>query len=543
MRTIRLIAAVACAHLAAALVAAQAPAAGVALGDVLARAAIYVSNMTTKFVDVVAEERYLQQAQSRTTVARTGRSTFAIAVPSERRELVSDFLLVKVQGTEFWVPFRDVFQVDGKPVRDREDRLSKLLLHPSSEGFEQARRIADESARYNIGNVQRTINMPLLALVFVDPDYQPRFRYSLGKEDPSVGPGVWVVNYQERAHPTVVRGTNGKDLNSSGRVWVEAATGRVPKTEHIIQDGPLRAIITTSFRPDDRFGFDVPFEMVEDYMLADGTHISGRASYARFRRFDVTAVEAVAASPSRWLTEPSTGMVLVEIPAGQFAMGSPTSESGRGVDETIHDVAIGAPYYLGRFEVTAQEWRTVMGSTPSRFADCGPRCPVDNVSFEDVQKFLAKLNAGPTHDLRYRLPTEAEWEYACRAGTASPFSTGASITTDQANYDGRRPYAGSAGGASRGRPTPVDSFAPNPWGLADMHGNVWEWTADWYGPYEDGAARDPHGPSAGTERAVRGGSWEVGASSLRCALRSSRPPRGHAAGLGFRVAADLVRQP
>jgi formylglycine-generating enzyme required for sulfatase activity len=145
--------------------------------------------------------------------------------------------------------------------------------------------------------------------------------------------------------------------------------------------------------------------------------------------------------------------------------------------------------------------------------------------------------------VRYRLPTESEWEYACRAGNASAFSTGASITTGQANVDGREPYGSPATGMFRRRPTPVGSFDPNPWGLGDMHGNVWEWTADWYAPYPEGAVRDPHGPGAGDERTVRGGSWEVGAVSARCAVRSRHAPKDRTAGLGFRVAADLSSQP
>src|SRR5262249_5966765 len=153
--------------------------------------------------------------------------------------------------------------------------------------------------------------------------------------------------------------------------------------------------------------------MTEEYALPDRTRVTGRAAYGRFRRFDVTAVDAMPVSPSRWLTEPLTGMVLTEIPTGQFAMGSPVSEPGRNADETIHDVTIGEPFYLGQFEVTVDEWRAVMGPPPGRSGNCAtPRCPVDNVSFADIQRFLEKLNEGPTRDLRFRLPTEAEWEYA-----------------------------------------------------------------------------------------------------------------------------------
>src|SRR5207244_6285103 len=126
-----------------------------------------------------------------------------------------------------------------------------------------------------------------------------------------------------------------------------------------------------------------------------------------------------------------------------------------------------------------------------------PRCPVENVGFVEVQQFLAKLNArvaeskGPP--VRFRLPTEAEWEYACRAGVTAPFATGENLTTVQANYHGEYPYASFPPGVFRHQPTPVGSFAPNSWGLADMHGNVWEGTADWYGPHSPAPVREPQG--------------------------------------------------
>jgi formylglycine-generating enzyme required for sulfatase activity len=230
-------------------------------------------------------------------------------------------------------------------------------------------------------------------------------------------------------------------------------------------------------------------------------------------------------------------MALVEIAAGTFFMGSPPEEASRGADETRHEVTVTRAFLLGRSEVTQAEWRTIVGTSPSHFADCGPRCPVESVNYQEIEEFLKRLNEGGG-PLRYRLPTEAEWEYACRAGTMSPFSTGANLTTGQANYNGTFPYAAFPKGGYRGRPTPVGTFPPNAWGLVDMHGNVWEWTSDWYAPYPDGRVIDPRGPADGTRKAIRGGSWYFDGNSARCALRYTHAPRDRGFSLGFRVAAD-----
>jgi formylglycine-generating enzyme required for sulfatase activity len=184
-----------------------------------------------------------------------------------------------------------------------------------------------------------------------------------------------------------------------------------------------------------------------------------------------------------------------------------------------------------------------MGGAPSHFSSCGARCPVENITYVDVQRFLEKLNAHAPQTLRYRLPTEAEWEYACRARTTGPFATGENLTTAQANYNGRQPYGSFPAGDFRQKTTPAGAFGLNPWGLADMHGNVWEWTSDWYGPYPEGAAAniDPHGPPSGETRVIRGGSWFFDANSARCALRYTHAEQDKGFSLGFRVAADRPR--
>jgi formylglycine-generating enzyme required for sulfatase activity len=510
----------------------------VTLDQLLNRAAWYLDYFIDRFENVVAEEDYIQDSSvsvpSFTPLAGGGRGG-AVQPPAaaemaraRHRDLRSDFLLVKSPDTLALIPFRDVIQVDGVTVRDREQRLAKLFLNPTSGAIAHATQIAEEGARYNIGNMRTTLGNPVLGISVVQLTYQPRFKFSLGKEDRGVGPNVWIVEYQEVSSPAMITGEAGRDLFSHGRVWIEGQTGRVLRTELQVEQPTIRAKVTTSFRMDQRLDIAVPSEMREIYTLATGNNVKTVASYGRFRRFDVTADEDIKL-PTRVIADPATGMTFVEIPAGRFTMGSSSGEAGRGADETLHDVEITKPFLLSRFETTQQEWRAVMGTSPSHFGDCGPRCPVENVTFADVQQFLAKLNDNVS-GMRYRLPTEAEWEYACRAGTTAAYSTGDALTAAQANYKSKSPMA-------------VGSFGMNPWGLSDMHGNVWEWTADWYGPYSESqtANIDPRGAAVGDKRVIRGGSWYFDADSARCALRYTHRPQDKGFSLGFRVAADPVR--
>jgi len=348
------------------------------------------------------------------------------------------------------------------------------------------------------------------------------------------------VNFKEVAMPAMIRGEAGRDLFSHGRVWIDAMNGRVLKTEILVEQPALRAIVTTSFRIDEHSGIAVPTEMREQYTFGNGNRVNTVATYGRFRRFDVSANEELS-SPLGIVTDEWTAMTLVEIPAGRFTMGSAASEPGRNDDEALHDVELTHAFFLGRNEVTQQEWKTVMGSAPSHFSSCGPKCPVENVNFFEAQQFLARLN-NRSKTRRYRLPTEAEWEYACRARTTGPFSTGDNLTTAEANYNGTQPYGAFPAGEFRQKTTASGAFPLNPWGLADMHGNVWEWTADWYGPYGESRTvnTDPRGPAAGEKRVIRGGSWFFDANSARCGLRYTHAPADRGFSLGFRVAADRL---
>jgi formylglycine-generating enzyme required for sulfatase activity len=496
------------------------------LDTLLTRATRYVGEFVYRFTNVVAEETYFQ-----------------IATGGSGRHLKSDFLLVRLPESEDYLPFRDVFEVDGKSVRDREQRLTSLFLEPKAGAVDQAQKITVESARYNVGSLSRTFNNPIIAIAFLQASARQRFRYSLERQDRTAGTNVWIVEYREQKRPTIIRGQRGRDIPARGQFWIDADTGRVLKSELTLNDPAVLATITTTYRTDERFQIDVPVEMKEQYVFG-GTRVLGTATYGRFRRFDVKTDESLGSSPiAVATTDRRTGLSLVEIPPGRFAMGSPQQETGRVALERPHDVTITKAFFLGQHEVTQQEWRAVLGHAPSQFADCGPRCPVENVSFDDVRAFLDALNAQDSPEFAYRLPTEAEWEYACRAGTTTAFATGGTITTLQANFNGREPYNASAPGLFRERPVRAGGFAPNPWGLADLHGNVAEWTADWFEAYAPDAASDPRGPDAGELRSIRGGSWASGAAAIRCAARTGGAPSLRDGRIGVRVAADRREMP
>jgi formylglycine-generating enzyme required for sulfatase activity/TolB-like protein len=251
----------------------------------------------------------------------------------------------------------------------------------------------------------------------------------------------------------------------------------------------------------------------------------------------------------RTLAPPATAPAnMVRIQGGTFTMGSPTTEVDRGSSETQHQVTVGS-FYMGKYEVTQREYQALMGTNPSRFK--GDNLPVENVTWYDAVNYCNALSRKegltPAYTVSgtnvtwyfsangYRLPTEAEWEYACRAGTTTPFSTGSNITTNQANYDGNYPYNGNAKGVYRQKTWAVGSGVANSWGLYDMHGNVWEWCWDWYGTYPSGSQTDPMGASSGTSRVKRGGGWYSNGQNLRSAYRNYNTPSTRDKTLGFRL--------
>jgi formylglycine-generating enzyme required for sulfatase activity len=229
----------------------------------------------------------------------------------------------------------------------------------------------------------------------------------------------------------------------------------------------------------------------------------------------------------------SLGARFVLVPAGTFRMGSPAGEAQRCDDEGLPRlVRIERPFYLGIHPVTQKEHEAVLKSNPAYFHKAhggGLDHPVEQVSWDDAQTFCQRLSALSAEKLVgrvYRLPTEAEWECACRAWTETPFHCGASLSSTQANFDGTKPYGEGAPGPFRQRTTRVGSFAPNVWGLYDLHGNVWEWCADWYAP--------------GQSRALRGGSWNNSGHLCRSARRQKYPPSFRADNVGFRVVLELA---
>ena len=275
---------------------------------------------------------------------------------------------------------------------------------------------------------------------------------------------------------------------------------------------------------------------------------------------------------------PISPIPFIHIQGGTFTMGSPSNEPQRSNNEIQHQVTVNS-FYMSRHEVTQREWYEVMGTTLQQqsydqmwrilpLSGEGDNYPMYNVSWYDAVEYcnrrsereglrpaytIDKSRNDPNNHSEYaydtvrwlvtwnrnangyRLPTEAEWEYACRAGTVTPFSTGNNITTSQANYDGNFSYDNNPRGTYRESTTAVESFAPNPWGLYDMHGNVYEWCWDWNGDYTSRMKTDPQGAVSGSGRVARGGSWASFGVELRSAYRRSNTPSDQSHLIGFRL--------
>jgi hypothetical protein len=262
------------------------------LATVLQRAGAYVAGVERAVSGIVAEERYSQ----RWIALPRG---WPLTEDQRQRELTSDLLIVNQEAAGLWMQFRDVFEVDGAPVRDRDERLMKLFLEPAGSTTDQMERILDESARYNIGNVERNVNTPLFAMLFLDPRHQSRFHFFrtrdrmplLGEAGPA---DSWVVRFEERKGRAVIHSEAARELPSHGRFWIDPATGRVFMTELVAEDRTVRAIIVVRFRPEPNDSVLFPLAMRERYEgRTNKSVIEGAATYGRFRQFKVTVDMAV----------------------------------------------------------------------------------------------------------------------------------------------------------------------------------------------------------------------------------------------------------
>lgn len=273
------------------------------LEQVLTRAGAYVEHFEHQLSGIVAEETYLQEV-----IPRLGMNASTNPRQFQRRRLRSDLLLLRPEQSVTWVQFRDVFEVDGKAVRDREERLSALFLDPTPTTELRVSRIREEGARYNIGGIDRTMNVPVLPLAVLSPVSQPRFRFTIEDRDTprSAAPGlelpagpsfkvsaeVWVVRFAEFKGPTIVLTRDNRNIFSHGRLWIDPASGHVLMTEMITEDADVRGQINVSYQSEPLMGLLVPIEMREQYTSpAYRATITGQATYGKFRRFQVDVSE------------------------------------------------------------------------------------------------------------------------------------------------------------------------------------------------------------------------------------------------------------
>src|SRR4051812_17091040 len=256
------------------------------LDAILDLAGDYVAAYEKNFVGIVAEETYRQEVRG---IGGTDPRGFAVEARGVRRDLKSDMLLVRAAAGDRWIQFRDVFEVDGKPVRDRAERLAKLFLQPSASTQQQVDDIAAASARYNIGGVNRNVNLPVLALTVLEPQNRAWFSFNGNRK----GSSQFDLEYREERSGTLIRTAGDQSMPSHGRFTIDVATGQVLSSELIAESESLRAQIDVVYAADPAMGILVPREMREKYATKGGSHIEGRATYANFRRYQVKVSEAV----------------------------------------------------------------------------------------------------------------------------------------------------------------------------------------------------------------------------------------------------------
>jgi len=301
------------------------------LEEVLRRAGEYFVDYERQFSSIVAEERYVQELRpgappAGTRVPETATLSAALpgsgerpsqqlgwnpmtalnfgnfnpTLPLERRQLLSDYLLVAVEK-EVWFAYRDIREVNGSELAGRENRVMKLVASPSADALDQMRRLADESARYNIGSVRRTFNLPTLALLFLHPEDQHRLTFTKADETEVEGMKLWVVRYRETERPTMIHNERGDDVPTTGRYWIEPDTGRVVQTELEVTDlrYDVRGVVVVAYRPDEKIGLWMPVEMREryDHPFRIDNYTDCLAVYSNFRQFKVETSEAIKKRP------------------------------------------------------------------------------------------------------------------------------------------------------------------------------------------------------------------------------------------------------
>jgi formylglycine-generating enzyme required for sulfatase activity len=330
----------------------------------------------------------------------------------------------------------------------------------------------------------------------------------------------------DTANPELVLFGGAAITRHAGQAWAD------PGVEaHDARDGNLTAKITVAGTVDTNTAGTYTLT----YTVADGAGNTDTTT----RTVTVTGSHTVDLNAT-------VAMDMIWCPPGTFIMGSPTTEVGRGTNETEHNVSLTKGFYLGKYEVTQAQYEAVMtgntkslSATPSQWPN-NPSRPVEKVSWDDVQVFLVRLNAAEQgagrlpSGWKYVLPTESQWEYACRAGTNTMYSWGNDINSTRANYN----WDGGVNDGNDYKQTrDVGKYDPNPWGFFDMHGNVYEWTADWYQSlYPTGyPVVDPIGPASGSQRVRRGGSWSTGGTFLRSAEHGGNAPHIRVSHFGFRV--------
>jgi formylglycine-generating enzyme required for sulfatase activity len=338
------------------------------------------------------------------------------------------------------------------------------------------------------------------------------------------GPHTVLVGDSARVYPVGERFTLGKGEKKSLRYDVLLRTGglvvRCADAQGNVQEVP----VTVDGTERGVSPLQLKLPIGEHTVEADGQRQTVRLREKQIESLSLLVERAtITGADGKGVAGPLPGMFFVTIPAGTFQMGSPANEQDRSSDEMQHTKTLSS-FAMMTTEVTQAQWQAVMGSNPSYHK--GNDRPVEQVSWNDVQAFITKLNRKDP-GMGYRLPSEAEWEYACRAGSKSRWCFGEveGQLVNHAWYDAN----------STSTTHPVGQLKPNAWGLFDMHGNVWEWCQDWYAGYGSGALRDPRDPDTGSYWVFRGGGWSNGARYLRSAGRNRNDPALSYDDLGFRL--------